>query len=179
MARHDGSVVQRWHWASEQGQIAGQASCVAQQQLDRRQESADGPDERSGHHLVHMIAGPDSVAALSRAVEQDGWAFITRQMPLSGTATDSPCPTASMGSQRGEPARSQDVLRAWIPQGAAQLRDTAIAEPPPGTSTRTRLAASGRPDLGRVCPFRVDSSRSTKLRGDRCTELPRTPLRLK
>jgi 2-iminobutanoate/2-iminopropanoate deaminase len=39
----------------------------------------DGP-------LFHMIAGaPDPVAPFSHAVEQDGWVFVTGQMPFSGT----------------------------------------------------------------------------------------------
>jgi 2-iminobutanoate/2-iminopropanoate deaminase len=41
----------------------------------------------------HMIAGaPDPVAPFSHAVEQDGWVFVTGQMPFSGTANDSPYP---------------------------------------------------------------------------------------
>lgn len=40
-----------------------------------------------------MIDGaPDPVAPFSHAVEQDGWIFITGQMPFSGTANDSPYP---------------------------------------------------------------------------------------
>jgi reactive intermediate/imine deaminase len=43
--------------------------------------------------LFHMIAGaPDPVAPFSHAVEQDGWVFVTGQMPFSGTANDSPYP---------------------------------------------------------------------------------------
>lgn len=48
--------------------------------------SATGP-------LFHMIAGaPDPVAPFSHAVEQDGWVFLTGQMPFTGTANDSPYP---------------------------------------------------------------------------------------
>ncbi len=48
--------------------------------------SAPGP-------LFHMIAGaPDPVAPFSHAVEQDGWVFLTGQMPFTGTANDSPYP---------------------------------------------------------------------------------------
>lgn len=40
-----------------------------------------------------MIAGaPDPVAPFSHAVEQDGWVFVTGQMPFSGTANDSTYP---------------------------------------------------------------------------------------
>ncbi|MDP1691733.1 MAG: RidA family protein [Burkholderiaceae bacterium] len=43
--------------------------------------------------LFHMIAGaPDPVAPFSHAVEQDGWVFVTGQMPFSGMANDSPYP---------------------------------------------------------------------------------------
>lgn len=43
--------------------------------------------------IFHMIDGaPDPVAPFSHAVEQDGWIFITGQMPFSGTANDSPYP---------------------------------------------------------------------------------------
>jgi len=48
--------------------------------------SAAGP-------LFHMVGGaPDPVAPFSHAVEQDGWVFLTGQMPFSGTANDSPYP---------------------------------------------------------------------------------------
>jgi reactive intermediate/imine deaminase len=40
-----------------------------------------------------MVGGaPDPVAPFSHAVEQDGWVFLTGQMPFSGTANDSPYP---------------------------------------------------------------------------------------
>ena len=40
-----------------------------------------------------MIEGaPDPVAPFSHAVEQDGWVFVTGQMPFTGTANDSPYP---------------------------------------------------------------------------------------
>ena len=43
--------------------------------------------------VFHMIDGaPDPVAPFSHAVEQDGWVFLTGQMPFSGTANDSPYP---------------------------------------------------------------------------------------
>jgi reactive intermediate/imine deaminase len=43
--------------------------------------------------LFHMIAGaPDPVAPFSHAVEQEGWVFVTGQMPFTGTANDSPYP---------------------------------------------------------------------------------------
>ena len=41
----------------------------------------------------HMIAGaPDPVAPFSHAVEQDGWLFVTGQMPFTGITNDSPYP---------------------------------------------------------------------------------------
>ena len=43
--------------------------------------------------LFHMVDGaPDPVAPFSHAVEQDGWVFLTGQMPFTGTANDSPYP---------------------------------------------------------------------------------------
>lgn len=43
--------------------------------------------------IFHMIDGaPDPVAPFSHAVEDDGWVFVTGQMPFSGTANDSPYP---------------------------------------------------------------------------------------
>ena len=43
--------------------------------------------------LFHMVSGaPDPVAPFSHAVEQDGWVFVTGQMPFTGTANDSPYP---------------------------------------------------------------------------------------
>jgi reactive intermediate/imine deaminase len=43
--------------------------------------------------VFHMISGaPDPVAPFSHAVEQNGWIFVTGQMPFSGTANDSPYP---------------------------------------------------------------------------------------
>ncbi|MFN5164913.1 MAG: RidA family protein [Pseudomonadota bacterium] len=40
----------------------------------------------------HVVGAPDPVAPFSHAVEQDGWVFVTGQMPFSGTANDSPYP---------------------------------------------------------------------------------------
>ncbi len=49
-------------------------------------------DSRLGP-LFHMISGaPDPVAPFSHAVEQDGWVFVTGQMPFTGSANDSPYP---------------------------------------------------------------------------------------
>jgi 2-iminobutanoate/2-iminopropanoate deaminase len=43
--------------------------------------------------LFHMITGaPDPVAPFSHAVEQEGWVFVTGQMPFTGIANDSPYP---------------------------------------------------------------------------------------
>lgn len=43
--------------------------------------------------LFHIVSGaPDPVAPFSHAVEQDGWIFVTGQMPFTGLANDSPYP---------------------------------------------------------------------------------------
>ena len=43
--------------------------------------------------IFHMIDGaPDPVAPFSHAVEADGWAFVTGQMPFVGTSIDTPYP---------------------------------------------------------------------------------------
>jgi 2-iminobutanoate/2-iminopropanoate deaminase len=40
-----------------------------------------------------MVPGaPQPVSPFSHAVEQDGWVFVTGQMPFSGLANDSPYP---------------------------------------------------------------------------------------
>ena len=54
--------------------------------------------------IHHMIPGaPDPVAPFSHAVEQDGWVFVTGQMPFSGTANNSPYP-------RGIAAQTHQVM---------------------------------------------------------------------
>lgn len=43
--------------------------------------------------IFHMISGaPDPVAPFSHAVEQDGWLFVTGQMPFVDTSLDTPYP---------------------------------------------------------------------------------------
>jgi 2-iminobutanoate/2-iminopropanoate deaminase len=43
--------------------------------------------------IFHMVAGaPDPVAPFSHAVEEDGWVFVTGQMPFSGTSNTSAYP---------------------------------------------------------------------------------------
>lgn len=39
-----------------------------------------------------VSTAPDPVAPFSHAVEQDGWVFVTGQMPFTGLANDSPYP---------------------------------------------------------------------------------------
>ncbi len=54
-----------------------------------------GPPDRATATgpLFHLTPGaPDPVAPFSHAVEQDGWVFVTGQMPFTGTANDSPYP---------------------------------------------------------------------------------------
>ena len=43
--------------------------------------------------LFHMVPGaPVPVSPFSHATEQDGWVFVTGQMPFTGLANDSPYP---------------------------------------------------------------------------------------
>jgi reactive intermediate/imine deaminase len=52
-----------------------------------------------------MIAGaPEPVAPFSHAVEQDGWVFITGQLPFTGIANDTPYP-------EGIEAQTRQVLQ--------------------------------------------------------------------
>jgi 2-iminobutanoate/2-iminopropanoate deaminase len=61
--------------------------------------------------LFHMITGaPDPVAPFSHAVEQDGWVFVTGQMPFTGTANDSPYPEGIEAQTRQVLANLQRVL---------------------------------------------------------------------
>ena len=61
--------------------------------------------------LFHMIAGaPDPVAPFSHAVEQDGWIFITGQLPFIGIANDSPYPKGIEAQTRQVLANLQQVL---------------------------------------------------------------------
>jgi reactive intermediate/imine deaminase len=58
-----------------------------------------------------MIAGaPDPVAPFSHAVEQDGWVFVTGQMPFTGIANDSPYPEGIEAQTRQVFANLQQVL---------------------------------------------------------------------
>jgi 2-iminobutanoate/2-iminopropanoate deaminase len=62
--------------------------------------------------LFHMIAGaPDPVAPFSHAVEQDGWVFVTGQMPFTGTANDSPYPDGIEAQTRQVFANLKQVLQ--------------------------------------------------------------------
>lgn len=61
--------------------------------------------------IFHMIAGaPDPVAPFSHAVEQDGWIFVTGQMPFTGTANDSPYPEGIEAQTRQVMVNLQNVL---------------------------------------------------------------------
>ena len=61
--------------------------------------------------LFHMIAGaPDPVAPFSHAVEQDGWVFVTGQLPFTGIANDSPYPEGIEAQTRQVLANLQQVL---------------------------------------------------------------------
>ena len=54
--------------------------------------------------LFHMIPGaPEPVAPFSHAVEQDGWVFVTGQLPFTGLTNDSLYPA-------GIEAQTQQVL---------------------------------------------------------------------
>jgi reactive intermediate/imine deaminase len=59
----------------------------------------------------HMVDGaPDPVAPFSHAVEQDGWVFLTGQMPFTGTASDSPYPEGIEAQTRQVFANLERVL---------------------------------------------------------------------
>ena len=61
--------------------------------------------------LFHMIVGaPDPVAPFSHAVEQDGWVFVTGQLPFTGTANDTPYPEGIEAQTRQVLANLQQVL---------------------------------------------------------------------
>jgi 2-iminobutanoate/2-iminopropanoate deaminase len=61
--------------------------------------------------LFHMIAGaPDPVAPFSHAVEQDGWVFVTGQLPFTGTANDAPYPEGIEAQTRQVLANLRQVL---------------------------------------------------------------------
>jgi reactive intermediate/imine deaminase len=58
-----------------------------------------------------MIAGaPEPVAPFSHAVEQDGWVFVTGQLPFTGLANDSPYPEGIEAQTRQVLANLQQVL---------------------------------------------------------------------
>ena len=75
--------------------------------------------------LFHMIPGaPEPVAPFSHAVEQDGWVFVTGQLPFTGLTNDSPYP---------EGIEAQTRLCRALPAAA-----------PPGTDVRWRDGAGAR-----------------------------------
>jgi reactive intermediate/imine deaminase len=58
-----------------------------------------------------MVAGaPEPVAPFSHAVEQDGWVFVTGQLPFTGRANDSPYPEGIEAQTRQVFANLQRVL---------------------------------------------------------------------
>jgi 2-iminobutanoate/2-iminopropanoate deaminase len=61
--------------------------------------------------LFHMIPGaPEPVAPFSHAVEQDGWVFVTGQLPFTSLANDSPYPEGIEAQTRQVLANLQQVL---------------------------------------------------------------------
>jgi len=61
--------------------------------------------------LFYMVAGaPEPVAPFSHAVEQDGWVFVTGQLPFSGIANDTPYPEGIEAQTRQVFANLQRVL---------------------------------------------------------------------
>jgi 2-iminobutanoate/2-iminopropanoate deaminase len=61
--------------------------------------------------LFHMIASaPEPVAPFSHAVEQDGWVFVTGQLPFTDIANDSPYPEGIEAQTRQVLANLQQVL---------------------------------------------------------------------
>lgn len=64
----------------------------------------------SGPVFHHVCGAPDPVAPFSHAVEQDGWVFVTGQMPFTGTANDSPYPDGIEAQTRQVFANLRRVL---------------------------------------------------------------------
>ena len=61
--------------------------------------------------LFYMVAGaPEPVAPFSHAVEQDGWVFVTGQLPFTGSANDTPYPEGIEAQTRQVLANLQQVL---------------------------------------------------------------------
>ena len=62
--------------------------------------------------LFHMVPGaPQPVSPFSHATEQDGWVFVTGQMPFSGLANDSAYPEGIEAQTRQVFANLETVLR--------------------------------------------------------------------
>ncbi len=62
--------------------------------------------------LFHMVPGaPVPVSPFSHATEQDGWVFVTGQMPFSGLANDSPYPAGIEAQTRQVFANLETVLK--------------------------------------------------------------------
>jgi 2-iminobutanoate/2-iminopropanoate deaminase len=62
--------------------------------------------------IFHMITGaPDPVAPFSHAVEQDGWVFVTGQMPFLGTSLESSYPIGIEAQTRQVMKNLQTVLK--------------------------------------------------------------------
>ena len=61
--------------------------------------------------LFYMVAGaPEPVAPFSHAVEQDGWLFVTGQLPFPGIANDTPYPEGIESQTRQVFTNLQQVL---------------------------------------------------------------------
>ena len=61
--------------------------------------------------FFYMVAGaPEPVAPFSHAVEQDGWVFVTGQLPFPGSANDTPYPEGIEAQTRQVLANLQRVL---------------------------------------------------------------------
>ena len=79
--------------------------------------------------LFHMIAGaPEPVAPFSHAVEQDGWVFVTGQLPFTGLANDSPYPEGIEAQTRQVLANLQPVL-AGCGLGLAHVLGDRLRQP--------------------------------------------------
>lgn len=62
--------------------------------------------------IFHMVPGaPVPVSPFSHATEQDGWVFVTGQMPFSGLANDSPYPEGIEAQTRQVFANLETVLK--------------------------------------------------------------------
>ncbi len=73
------------------------------------------------HHMIDR--GPRPVAPFSHAVEADGWAFITGQMPTDPDAPDAPLPDGI----KAQTARVMDNLKIVLDGVGLSLENVTFA----------------------------------------------------